>query len=333
MIEDGVYDYDVLGHWKGDKFIYELQVEMSDRILAYPFEHPLLDYGHNVQSIDQANEARCPCEIIGDREGVSRLYGQFSEPTERVRDFKGFTGVTKSKEVYLPVDKGTVRIFNTESSSEFYFKGEKMNGRWILRDLPNIFDNKFIEGERMKLFWKPETRETHMGEKLKNLTTLQSSVLKGEQVKMNSEFTTGISIASNSKDFEVIVAAEGTWTDKFGQRFTYTKDFINTLFTQMNMQLMDGAIPIGVDKEHNKIDNGQMTNLQLLDEPIAHIKGRGFFNGPIEDVNGASIDAELDAIFVPQFQSWFPVNGITKRVSLVAKPACKVCFFTPKASG
>jgi hypothetical protein len=332
MIPDGVYDYDVLGHWNNDKFVYELQVHMSDRIKMLPFKHPLFKY-EKINSIQSANEASCPCEIVGDREGVSRIFGSFSEATDRVHDFKSFSGVTKEKEVYLPVDKGTVRIFNTENSGEYWFKGDKMNGRWLLRDLPNIFDNEFIEGERMKLFWKPETRETNMHNKLENLKTMQSAQLQGEKVKLNSQFTSGISIASNSKDFEVTVAAEGTWVDKFGQKFTYTKDFIKSLFTSMNMQLMDGAIPIGVDKEHDKMDNGRMTELQLLDEPIAHIKGRGFFNGPIEDVNGASIDAELDAIFVDQFQSWFPVNGITKRVSLVANPACKVCFFTPKASG
>ena len=100
----------------------------------------------------------------------------------------------------------------------------------------------------------------------------------------------------------------------------------------MNMQILDGSTPIGVDKEHDKVEKGQMTSLQLLDEPISHIKGRGFFNGDLGDVNGASIDAELEAVFLTEFQSWFPVNGITKRVSLVANPACKVCFFTPKAS-
>jgi hypothetical protein len=332
MINDGIYNYDVLGHWKKDKFIYELQVEMSDKVLALPFEHPLLDYGTNVQSIESANAEKCPCEIIGDRPGVSRLFGSFSEPTERVRDFKGFTGVTKEKEVYLPVDKGTIRIFNTENSTELWFKGEKMNGRWLLRDLPNIFDNKFIEGERMQLLWKPETKETQMSQQLENLKQLPIKVLKGEPSKIQSLMQSGISVNSETKEFDVTVAAEGTWLDKFGQKFTYTKDFINTLFTTMNMQILDGTIPSGVDKEHSKIDEGKMTSLQLLDEPIAHIKGRGFFNGPIGDVNGASIDAELDAIFLEEFQSWFPVNGITKRVSLVANPACKVCFFTPKAS-
>ncbi len=332
MIPDGVYNYDVLGHWKNGDFRYELQVHTNDKVLMLPFKHPLFQY-EKINTLQSANEARCPCEIVGDRDGVSRLFGSFSEATERVPAFKGFRGVTREKEVYLPVDKGTVRIFNTENTGEYWFKGDKMNGRWLLRDLPNIFDNNFIEGERMQLFWKPETRETHMHQKLENLKTMQSSQLTGEKVKIHSEFDTGISIASNSNDFEVTIAAEGTWIDKFGQKFTYTKDFINTLFTNMNMQLMDGAIPIGVDKEHNKFDNGKITQLQLLDEPIAHIKGRGFFNGPIADANGASIDAELDAVFVDQFKSWFPVNGITKRVSLVANPACKVCIFTPKASG
>ena len=44
MIPDGVYDYDVLGHWNNDKFVYELQVHMSDRIKMLPFKHPLFKY-------------------------------------------------------------------------------------------------------------------------------------------------------------------------------------------------------------------------------------------------------------------------------------------------
>jgi hypothetical protein len=47
-------------------------------------------------------------------------------------------------------------------------------------------------------------------------------------------------------------------------------------------------------------------------------------------VNGASIDAELDVLFSKQFKSYFPVSGVTKRVSLVASPACKVCKFIPR---
>lgn len=259
MIEDGIYDFSMLGHWTKDNFTYELQVEMSDKILTLPFKNPLVK-GKIFESINSVPDGTCPCEVIGDKAGVSRLYGEFSEPIERHLDFKRFKGITKDKQTYAPMERGTVRVFNTENSTEFWFKSPKITGRWLLRDLPNVFDNEFIKGERMQLFWKPETKETHMGQQLENLKTLNSSVLKGETTKINSMMQSGISIASNKKDFDVTVAAEGTWVDKFGQKFTYTKDFINTLFTTMNMQILDGTIPIGVDKEHSKIDEGKMTS-------------------------------------------------------------------------
>jgi hypothetical protein len=47
-------------------------------------------------------------------------------------------------------------------------------------------------------------------------------------------------------------------------------------------------------------------------------------------MNGASIDAEFDVFFDPKANAYIPVSGVTKRVSLVAKPACKVCKFIPK---
>ena len=65
-------------------------------------------------------------------------------------------------------------------------------------------------------------------------------------------------------------------------------------------------------------------------QPYAHITGRGFYDGSISNMNGASIDAEFDVFFDPKANAYIPVSGVTKRVSLVAKPACKVCKFIPK---
>jgi hypothetical protein len=103
---------------------------------------------------------------------------------------------------------------------------------------------------------------------------------------------------------------------------------MHTLFTNMQQALKEGKL--GVDMNHNKKDNGRMTELRLLDEPYAHIAGRGFYDGSISNSNGVSIDAEFDVFFDPKANAYIPVNGVTKRVSLVASPACKVCRFIPK---
>ena len=329
-LEDGHYDFSMMGHWKDKDFTYELQIKNKDKLITFPFKSSVT----NTESFHTLKSVRlqpCKCEELGDEPGISRLFGQFSEPKERSADWFLFEGVTKdTKEVYMPILQGKVEIKHTESTTEFNFDSEKLSGRWLLRKLPNIFDNDFISGLDMQLFWKPELEDNPI--KLDNLNTLNSSMFENfEHKTIHSQFQSGVSIASNSKDFVVTIAAEGTWIDKFGVKFTYTRDFISTLFNSMNRQLLEGTIPLGVDKEHDMQDNGKITNLELLDEPIAHIRGRGFFNGEIGDVNGASIDAELEAAFVPKFQSWFPISGITKRVSLVASPACKVCIFTPEA--
>jgi hypothetical protein len=323
-------NFSLMGHWKGDQFQYELQILNGDKIDMYPFKSSRPT--QHIDSLQAAKSAECKCSEMGDVPGVSRLFGSFSEPTERDPAWLTFEGVTAdTKEVYMPIEQGTVEVIHSENGKQFNFKSDKINGRWLMRTLPNIFDNGFIEGENMQLFWKPDNLESQMGAKLENAQMIPTQDLKGETTKLNSSMMTKeFTLASEQNEFDTIVAAEGTWIDKFGQKFTYTRDFIKTLYTNMSMQLEEGLVPIGVDNEHNKIDNGRMTALQLLDDPIAHIRGRGFSNGSLDSASGVSIDVELEAVFVPQFQSWFPVNGITKRVSLVASPACKVCNFIPK---
>ncbi len=323
---DGQHAFSILSHWNQNKLSYELQILTSDKIVSLPFKSPNAPQPTQpIRTLSSSKEISCKCMGgVGDTSGVSRLFGEDIEGIDRDPDWFNFEGVTKNKEVYIPLVKGKVEVKNTELSTEFNFESDKLTGRWLLRTLPNIFDNGFIKGERMNLFWKPGN--------ITKIQSLNSEELKMETTKITTTINSmlqGVTIDSRAKRFEVIVAAEGTWVDKFGVKFTYTPDFVKTLFNSMNRQMLEGTIPLGVDKEHSQIDEGKMDELELLDEPITHIRGRGFFNGEIGDVNGASIDAELDAVFSPTFQSWFPVNGVTKRVSLVASPACKVCLLLP----
>lgn len=333
IFEDGKYPFSILAHWKGKDLIYEFQVQMTDKIKAISLKSSgTIDVGYNIETCIAAKSITCKClGNVGNDSGISRLFSQFSEPKERTNEWFNFEGVTKdTKEVFLPLIKGSLEIKNTQNSTELYFDSKEMNGRWLFRSLPNIFDNGFIKGDQMYMLWKPDTKETQMTDKLENIKLMNPKDIPGDIKKIKSSLSTKITQLAGSNEFDVVVAAEGTWIDRFGQKFTYTKDFIHTLFNSMNSQLLKGVEHIGVDKEHSQIDNGKMTSLQLVDEPVTYIRGRGFFNGEIGDANGASIDAELDAVFVPTFKSWFPLRGVTKRVSLVASPACKLCHFLPK---
>lgn len=307
----------MLGHWTGDEFKYELQIEEEDKVTMFPFKSPRKP--QKVTTLAEAQTIECPCKQMGNIDGVSRLFGEFSEPVERVKEFMNFEGVTKTGEVYKILEKGKVDIIKTEMGATFNFDSDLINGRWLLRTLPNIFNKEFIEGPNMQLFWKPgpDSIKTEASEQISPLIKVES--------QMTSQL---LQIDETKSTFNTVVAAEGRWTDKFGNTFIYTKDFLQTLFTNMQESLKLGKL--GVDMNHNKKDNGKMTELQLLDEPYAHIIGRGFYDGSISNSNGVSIDAEFEVFFDPKANAYIPVNGVTKRVSLVASPACKVCKFIPK---
>lgn len=327
-VPTGVYKFTLMSHWNGPDLTYELEFDLGKKVIAIPLKSPN-KFDSPVKTLMEAKKISCSCVSgLGDVAGISRLYGEFSDPIERTATWMDFEGVsTRTKNVYYPIVKGQVEVINTEQNSQLLFDSDKLSGRWLLRALPNIFDDGFIKGDQMYLFWKPDSLESLM----ESEKTIVPVVSKEEEVqKIISYMQSGITRASNNKEFDVIIAAEGTWIDRFGHKFIYTKQFINTLFQSMSRQMEGDNIPIGVDKQHSKIDEGKMTKLELLETPVAMIKGRGFFNGPIDDVNGASIDAELSVVFMPQHQAYVPIDGVTKRVSLVASPACKLCFFVPK---
>ena len=308
----------MLGHWSKDKFAYELQIEDNDKVLMYPFKSPNITT-HKVHTLQDANAVECPCKEMGDIEGVSRLYGEFSEPIEREKAFLNFEGVTKNGEVYKVLEKGKVDIIKTEMGTTLNFESDLINGRWLLRTLPNIFNSEFISSENMQLLWKPG-QATLMSDPIEQI---------GDPIKIHTEMISIIT-EMQGKFFNTVVAATGRFVDRYGNPFIYTKDFLKTLYTNMKRQLDEGIKPIGVDKNHSKIDNGRMTELHLLEEgQQSRIVGRGIYEGDMTGTTGASIDAEFDVFWDKKAKAYIPVNGVTKRVSLVASPSCKVCKFIP----
>ena len=307
----------MMGHWFKDEFRYELQIEENDKVIMYPFKSPNITT-HKVHTLQDANAVECPCKEMGDIEGVSRLYGEFSEPIEREKAFLNFEGVTKDNQVYKILEKGKVSIIKTEMGSTLDFDSELINGRWLLRKLPNIFNTEFISGENMQLFWKPG-----------DIIHTEASEQIGKPIKIHTEMTSIIT-EMEGNHFNTVVAATGRFVDRFGNPFIYTKEFLKTLYTNMKRQLDEGITPIGVDKQHSKIDNGRMTELHLLEEgQQSRIVGRGIYEGDMTGTTGASIDAEFDVFWDKKSKAYIPVNGVTKRVSLVASPSCKVCKFIP----
>ena len=145
-------NFSMLGHWMGDKFQYELQIQNGEKLDTYIFK--ALKPVEKITTLQEAQMAKCKCTEMGDIPGISRLFGEFSEPSERELAFLDFEGVTKDKQVYMPMVKGEVDVIKTENGTQMNFKSDKINGRWLLRELPNIFENGFIEGDKMQLFWK-----------------------------------------------------------------------------------------------------------------------------------------------------------------------------------
>lgn len=311
-------DFSMMGHWSKDKFTYELQIEQDDKVIMYPFKSGNMNI-QTIETLQQANTIKCPCKEMGDIPGISRLYGEFSEPVEREKAFMDFEGVTEDKDVYKILEKGKVDVVETEMGTTLNFKSDLINGRWLLRTLPNIFNNEFVTGDTMQVLWKPGNH-TEMS---------KPSEQVGEPISMNSEITS-VFTEMEQGQFNSIIATVGRFTDAFGVPYIYTEEFLKTLFTNMKRQLDAGEI-IGVDKSHSKISKGRMTELHLLGEgQQSKIVGRGIYDGDMSGTTGVSIEAKFQAFWDQTNRAYIPVDGITKRVSLVERPACKICKFIPK---
>ncbi len=288
-----------------------------------------------------------PASTVSDKPNVTKLFGRESEDT-RSKDWLQFQGVTNSESeadsgIYKIFDSGKCKVIEQNSKfKEVVFNGEIITGKWYLRQMPNIFHKSlFGEVKNITLFWKPPEQESYNGEQstvkcacpVEDASSKYLEITKQEGIETTVKLSHLVDFNLDSHEFEGIAAAAGPIIDLFGVTYTYTPDFIETLFNEQQSKLSNGG-QILLNTEHpndpNEVD-GRVTEVQLFHEPIKHIRVKGIYNGPTflsEGDIGLSYEFRFRSVWNEDFQSWIPFNAITDKLSVVRRPACKICWIT-----
>jgi len=145
-----------------------------------------------------------------------------------------------------------------------------------------------------------------------------------------SKMSTDVLFNNEEKTFEGVGVAAGTWVDLYGEKYTYTPEFIVHTFNKQRDQLKRGEETI-LNTEHplGEQINGKITDVQLYREPIYHIRVKGIYKGPADLENeqyGLSYESKLRSHWSEEFQSWVPFDTTTDKISVVKRPACKICW-------
>ena len=383
--EGDIHKFTLQSHFVGRELFYELHLRMGDNqvqnIQLKTANAILPEEIEKVSSLPASRKlTKFIKSFIKDTPDTSRFFAEMptKNQSDRAIGWMELYGVTDDNEVYDIITKGEVEIGTVKNgvfTEMFFSKNGEITGRWLLRQMPNIFDGRFLNGDQVLLLWKPEDHVPYkvrnsntlqesdvpesvkcnlcektswwnkdnkdeglkiknqymkferFDEQLGNLKNLKNSDIKGQSETFKTKFQQGFNIDEAGAETKLsgIIAAEGTWSDMFGRRVTYTKEFINNYIISLNMQLTRGDT-IGMDRNHNEIDTGKFDSFELLEGPISHIIGHGTFNGDVTGAAGFSTDFSLKAIFSETFQTWFALEGMTERVSLVDSPACKLCW-------
>jgi hypothetical protein len=315
-----------------------------------------IDTGDGLQFLNLSGQAKMA--TISNAPKVTRLFGRESEDT-RSEAWLTYEGTTKNAEgmdtvdgknipvpgVYEIFDSGKAIIGNqTEDYTEVFLNGSKMSDRWILRKIPNILEKVFNGEDPIYLLWKPpvqksfnqalddsvsyNTIECDCG--LQDSSAKFHELVKEDGSNMQSEMVTDVFFNPENKRFEGIGAAEGTWIDMFGNKYTYTKEFITHNYNEQLSRLQSGEqIPLNTSHELEHQFEGQIDRVELIRDPIFHIKVSGSYNGPAEiedDQFGLSYEYLLRSVWNEEFQSWVPFSAKTEKLSVVKRPACKICW-------
>lgn len=310
----------------GDKIDYQLSIQTGDNELEF------LNFPRT------GNMA-----TISDEPNITRLFGTKSEDTRSV-EWMNFSGDTADG-VYEIFDRGVVKFGEqTEKHSEVFFNGLKLKDRWILRKIPNVLDKALFSEESILLLWKPPMQQDYNNYESKSYNSVQcdcpiksasanfSELIKEEGEEVISKMSTDINFDGDTNTFEGIGAAEGTWIDMFGEKYTYTPEFITHTFNQQRDRLNKGE-KIFVGTNHSLDEqlsfNGEITEVQLFQEPIYHIGVKGIYNGPADiesDQFGLSYEYRFKSVWDEKFQSWVPFESKTERIDVIKRPACKICW-------
>lgn len=282
-----------------------------------------LSYGENELQFFEFSKTGLMA-TLSDNPNTTRLFGKKSEDT-RSEAWMNVEGDTKDG-IYDIVDKGEVEITDqSEKHFKLTFNGEKLTGDWILRRIPNIFDKAlFGEDTFGWIFWKPGTNPNE---------AKFSSIDEDDLQDVGGRFNLDLSLNAEDQTFEGIAAAEGTWVDMFGVPYLYTKEFIEQIATSQISKLESGErIPLNTEHPTDELAlDGDVTEVQLVREPINHIRVKGKYHGSTtlqEGDIGLSYEFRFRSVWNEDFQAWMPFDSITDKLSVVKRPACKICWIT-----
>ena len=330
---DRELNYVLHEHIVGDKQEYQLSIEDNLGELQYIVFH------------------KAQMATISDNPNITRLFGTLSEDT-RSEGWLSFNGETVEPErdnlpgIYNIVDNGKMKIgIQTEKYSEVFFNGTNLSDRWILRKMPNVFDKAMFSEESILLLWKPTKQKSyenaHLPTKPYNtkmyscatneISAKFSEITKDGGIDIISKLTSDVIFDTATNTFEGVASAEGTWIDMFGEKYTYTPEFIIHDYNNQRDTLKRGEkILVGTDhKLDSESFNGEITDVQLFQEPIYHIRVKGIYNGPADIKNekyGLSYEYRFSSSWNEEFQSWVPFKSKTNRIDVVKRPACKICW-------
>jgi len=302
-------------------------------------------------------------EAISNEPNITRLFGSESEDT-RTSAWLDYSGKTVDTEalmesngeikafpgVYEIEDSGVLRIGEqTDKYIELFLKGSKLSDRWILRRVPNVFENPSLsKKDDIYLFWKPPKQKTFENAyeestsfysdhrcacAVKDCSTKFHELTREEGEEREAKFQFNITIDPKTKTFEGVSMAEGTWIDMYLNKYVYTPEFITHVYNKHRDQIKTPeGIPLNTlhDAFGETID-GKITEVLLVQEPIKHEIVKGIYNGPLtlsESNMGLSYEFKLRSVWNEDFQSWVPFDAITDKLSVTPRPACKICWIT-----
>lgn len=331
-------DFVVHEHQVGSKIDYQLSIIDGDELRFLSFNRTGEMAGiSNVPNITkifgESEDTRDPAWLT--YEGQTKNSEGEENVDGKIVQFPGFYKILTSGKAII----GT----QTEDYSEVFLSSELLTDRWIIRRLPNLFP-KVFEGQTINLLWKPPIQKSFNSAidynvdyktidcpcPVKNSSERFAELTKQEGIVMNSEMVTDIQFDGQNQTFEGIAGAEGTWIDMFNNKYTYTKEFIIHHYKEQLARLAAGdTIELNTSHELEHQFEGSITSIQLVREPIYHIRVKGIYTGPADLTDGEyglSYEYRLRSSWNEEFQSWVPFSATTDKISVVKKPACKICW-------
>lgn len=309
-----------------EQITYQMGIQFDEELKW--FEFPLPPQVKGPMLVDQPN--------------ITRLFSDLNHENRSIALLKSKGGSEQAYTEFIPYRKryslftaGNVRINKSEALfSEIYFDSPRLTGRWILRVIPNVFNKGLFSGKDVVLLWKPKHQKSFNqcfndqiafeaiqcdcpNEVAKSLNSDKANL-----IDVPAKFESHIDVDTETHTLTGIAAAEGTWIDLFGNKFTYTPKFMDTLFKRIKEKLPF----VTIDKDHDGHDKGLVESVDMVQEPIKHIIAKGRYNGSIDEVRGFSLEMMLRSVWSNDFQSWIPFDANPERLSLVGSPACKICW-------